>query len=59
MGLNLPKPVFGHGQLYLALSKGTTEEGVRVNFQETEEQCFHNGTAFTQNVVNPEIIAPL
>ena len=56
VGLDLPKPVIGHGQLCLALSKGTTEEGVKVNFQENEEQCFHNGMAFTQNVMNPDII---
>ena len=56
VGLDLPKTVLGHDQVYLALSKGTTEEGVMVNFQETEEQYFHNGMAFTQNLMNPEII---
>ena len=57
--LDLPKPVFAHGQLYVALSRATTGEGVRVQLQETEEQGFHNGMAFTQNVINPEIIPPL
>ena len=32
VGLDLPITVFEHGQLYLALSKGTTEEGVMVTF---------------------------
>ena len=49
MGLDLPKPIFAHGQLYAALSRATTEEGVRVKLQETEEKGFHNGMASTQN----------
>ena len=58
VGLDLPKPVFAHGQLYVALSRATTEDGVRVKLQQTEEQGFHNGIAFTKNVINPEIIPP-
>ena len=58
VGLDLPKPVFEQGQLYVALSRATTEEGVRVKLQETEEQGFLNGLAFTKNVINPEIILP-
>ena len=49
MGLDLPKPIFAHGQLYAAWSRATTEEGVRVKLQETEEKGFHNGMASTQN----------
>ena len=59
VGLELPKQVFAHGQLYVALSRATTEEGVRVKLHETEEQGFHNGMVFTQNVINPDIIPPL
>ena len=59
VGLDLPKPVFAHGQLYVALSRATTEEGVRVKIQDTEEQGFHNGMAFTQNVIDPDIPLPL
>ena len=58
VGLDLPKPVFGYGQLYVTLSRATTEEGVRVKLQENEEQGFHNGMVFTKNVINPEIIPP-
>ena len=58
VGLELPNPVFAHGQLYVALSRAITEEGVRVKLYQTEEQGVHNGMAFTQNVINPEIIPP-
>ena len=58
VGLDLSKPVFAYGQLYVTLSRATTEEGVRVKLQESEEQGFHNGMVFTKNVVNPEIIPP-
>ena len=56
VGLDLPKPVFAHGQLYVALSRATTEDGVRVKLEETKEQGFRNGIAFTKNVINPQII---
>ena len=56
VGLDLPKPVFARGQLYVALSRATTEEGVRVKLQQSEEQGFHNGMVFTKNVINPDII---
>ena len=58
VGLGLPKPVFAHGQLYVALSRATTEDGVRVKLEETKEQGFRNGIAFTKNVINLEIIPP-
>ena len=50
VGLQLVKPVFTYGQLYVALSRTTTEEGVRLKLQETEEQGFDNGMAFTKNI---------
>ena len=58
VGLDLPNPVFAHGQLYVALSRATTEEGVRVKLQETEEQGFLKGLASTRNIINLEIIPP-
>ena len=58
MGLDLPKPVFAHDQLYVVLCRATTEEGIRVKLQEIEEQGFHNGMAFIKNVINSEIIPP-
>ena len=58
VGLELPNSLFAHGQLYVVLSRATTEDGVRVKLYQNEEQGFHNGMAFTQNVINPEIIPP-
>lgn len=47
IGLELPTPVFAHGQLYAA----TSEEDVRVKLQETEDQSFQNGMVFTRNIL--------
>ena len=58
VGLDLPKPVFAHGQLYVALSRAATEDGVRVKLEETKEQGFHNGITYTKNVIHLEIIPP-
>ena len=58
VGIDLPEAVFAHVQLYVALSRATTEDGVRAECQETEEQGFSNGINFTNNIINPEIITP-
>ncbi len=38
VGIYLPQPVFSHGQLYVAFSRATSREGVKVQIQETEKQ---------------------
>ena len=58
VGLDLPKPVFEHGQPYVALSRATTGNGVRMKLEEAKEQGFRNGIALTKNVINREIIPP-
>ena len=58
VGLDLPKPVFAHGQPYVALSRATTGNGVRMKLEEAKEQGFRNGIALTKNVINREIIPP-
>ena len=38
VGLELPNPVFGHGQLYAAFSRAITGEDVRVKLYQTEDR---------------------
>jgi ATP-dependent exoDNAse (exonuclease V) alpha subunit len=36
VGIYLPEPVFSHGQLYVAFSRATSREGVKVVVKETD-----------------------
>jgi ATP-dependent DNA helicase PIF1 len=36
VGIYLPEPVFSHGQLYVAFSRATSKEGVKVVVKETD-----------------------
>ncbi|KZS04859.1 ATP-dependent Helicase-like protein [Daphnia magna] len=38
VGIYLPEYVFSHGQLYLAFSRATSREGVKIQCEETEKQ---------------------
>ena len=53
VGIYLPEPVFSHGQLYVAFSRSTTLNGVKVQIRssDTEEE-----ERVTKNVVYKEIL---
>jgi hypothetical protein len=51
VGLDLRIPVFAHGQLYVALSRCTSSQRIKVLFPEQEQ-----GTK-TTNIVYPEVLA--
>ncbi len=59
VGLYLPKPVFSHGQLYVAFSRATRLEGVTVLTEDDgDHQCADDTGVYTLNVVFPEALLP-
>ena len=57
-GLYLPEPVFGHGQLYVALSRVGKVENVSVFLKEVPEKQHRliGGRVQTRNVVYKEVL---
>lgn len=68
VGLNLQSSVFTHGQLYVALSRSTTKQGVKAIFPHGRVQFLDehsyivdkslagNSDCSTQNIVYPEVL---
>ncbi|XP_076911314.1 uncharacterized protein LOC143569228 [Bidens hawaiensis] len=54
VGIYLPEPVFCHGQLYVALSRGTSMENTKVLVHPSKK--IKAGGVFTNNVVYQEIL---
>ena len=60
VGLYLPEPVFGHGQLYVAVTRVGSAKRIRI-FMITDKSLQHGelekGRFFTRNVVYDEIFS--
>ncbi len=56
VGIYLPKPVFSHGQLYVAFSRARSFSDVFVKVEETSTQGVIGEVTVTQNVVYPEVL---
>ena len=55
VGLYLPQPVFTHGQLYVALSRVTSREGLKVLIANNNEMP----NTFTKNIVYKDVLQNL
>jgi len=51
VGIYLPQPVFSHGQLYVAISRFTLKDGLKILLMDDNENCITT----TSNVVYKEI----
>lgn len=59
VGIYLPCPVFAHGQLYVASSRATKRENVKIKINELNNQGHlieRSQKCFTKNVIYREIL---
>jgi ATP-dependent exoDNAse (exonuclease V) alpha subunit len=52
VGLYLKRPIFTHGQLYVAVSRATSRSGLRILIENNDGSC----DSLTRNVVYREVL---
>lgn len=52
VGIFLPRPVFCHGQLYVAASRATSRKGLKILIKKEDEEP----ESFTKNIVYNEVL---
>ncbi len=55
LGIFLPKPVFSHGQLYVAFSRARSFENIHIQLNKTPNQGLFRKKYLTKNIVFPEV----
>ena len=56
VGIYLPKPVFAHGQLYVAFSRARSFHSIKVHVTPTATQGMFDGKTYTQNIVYRDVL---
>ena len=56
VGIYLQKPVFAHGQLYVAFSRARSFDDIKVKIITNTQQGKKDGISYTQNIVYPEVL---